>query len=117
MAGGQVTVVPILGSWSFDERSGRTPRQWNVAEAPVYGLDLYNPWSVDNGRPWVPFADKLTLAEDEAAGRPLLVGEYGCRTDPTQARPSRDMDARRVRHGARRGCHRDGLLQLVSELT
>lgn len=84
MAGGMLTVVPILSSWSFDEQANRTPREWNVPEAPIYGLDLYNPWAAHNGNPWVPFADKLALAEHEAAGRPVLVGEYGCRTDPTK---------------------------------
>lgn len=84
MAGGMLTVVPILSSWSFDEQANRTPREWNVPEAPIYGLDLYNPWAEHNGNPWVPFADKLALAEQEAAGRPVLVGEYGCRSDPSK---------------------------------
>jgi hypothetical protein len=90
MAGGQVAVVPILSSWSFDEQAHRTPREWNVHAAPIYGLDLYNPWAADNGNPWVPFADKLALAEEEAAGRPVLVGEYGCRSDAS--RPGRAAD-------------------------
>jgi hypothetical protein len=77
-----VTIVPILGSWSFDERTNRTPSEWNVPEAAVYGIDLYNPWSPYNGKAWVPFIDKLELAAEEAAGRPILVGEYGCRSDP-----------------------------------
>jgi hypothetical protein len=80
----KVVVVPILGIWSFDERALRVPAQWNVRDAPVYGLDLYNPWSPDNGKPWVPFADRLALAEQQAAGRPILIGEYGCRSDPSQ---------------------------------
>lgn len=87
MAGGQLAIVPILSSWSFDERADRTPSDWNVPEATVYGLDLYNPWSVDNGKPWVPFEDKLLLAEEEADGRPMVIGEYGCRSDPN--RPGR----------------------------
>lgn len=87
LAGGQVAIVPILSSWSFDERAQRTPSDWNVPNASIYGLDLYNPWSVDNGKPWVPFSDKLLLAEEEADGRPMLIGEYGCRSDP--AKPGR----------------------------
>jgi hypothetical protein len=79
-----VVVVPILGTWSFDERSDRVPREWNVHGAGVYGLDLYNPWSPTNGKDWIPFADKLDRARDEADGRPMLIGEYGCRSDPTQ---------------------------------
>lgn len=87
LAGGKVTIVPILSSWSFDERAQRTPSDWNVEAAEVYGLDLYNFWSVDNGVPWVSFADKLLLAEKDAGERPMIVGEYGCRSDP--ARPGR----------------------------
>jgi hypothetical protein len=79
-----VVVTPILGSWSFDERSGRVPSEWKVDRAAVYGVDIYNPWSVANGKDWVPFSDKLALAHDEADGRPLVIGEYGCRSDPAQ---------------------------------
>lgn len=87
LAGGQLAIVPILSSWSFDERADRTPSDWNVPDATIYGLDLYNPWSPDNGKPWVPFEAKLLLAEEEADGRAMIVGEYGCRSDPT--RPGR----------------------------
>lgn len=83
----RLTVVPILSTWSFDERSNRLPTAWNVPDAAVYGVDLYNPWSPTNGKAWVPFADKLGLARSAAFGRPLVVGEYGCRTDPR--RPGR----------------------------
>jgi hypothetical protein len=79
-----VVVVPILGTWSFDERSERLPSEWNVHGAGVYGLDLYNPWSPTNGKDWVSFADKLAQATQEADGRPMLIGEYGCRSDPAQ---------------------------------
>jgi hypothetical protein len=80
----KVIVVPILGTWSFDERSERVPSDWNVHGAGVYGLDLYNPWSPTNGKDWIPFADKLDSAREEADGRPMLIGEYGCRSDPSQ---------------------------------
>jgi hypothetical protein len=79
-----VVIVPILGTWSFDVRSDRDPTEWNVRDARVYGLDLYNPWSPTNGKAWVPFADKFVMAEREASGRPMLIGEYGCRVDPTE---------------------------------
>jgi hypothetical protein len=79
-----VVIVPILGAWSFNERSDLDPSEWNVHGAGVYGLDLYNPWSPTNGKDWIPFADKLDLAREEADGRPMLVGEYGCRTDPAE---------------------------------
>lgn len=85
-----VVVVPILSTWSFDQRSQRVPEEWNVRDAALYGLDLYNPWSPDNGKDWVPFEAKLALAEQEADGREILVGEYGCRTDPSQ--PGRAAD-------------------------
>jgi hypothetical protein len=81
-AGDNVTVVPILTAWSFDERSAIDASSWNVDNAPIYGLDVYNPWSADNGKPWTLFGDRLALSADDAAGRPILIGEYGCRTDP-----------------------------------
>jgi hypothetical protein len=79
-----VVIVPIMGTWSFDVRSARAPSEWNVHSAAVYGVDLYNPWSPTNGKDWVPFSDKLEMAGGEADGRPMLVGEYGCRPDPAQ---------------------------------
>ncbi len=84
MAGNNIRVVPVLSSWSFNPSSSREPQEWNVERAAIYGLDLYNPWSPTNGKPWQPFSERLALAEHEAAGRPILVGEYGCRTDPAQ---------------------------------
>jgi hypothetical protein len=80
----KVVIVPILGTWSFDERSDQRASEWNVRQAGVYGLDLYNPWSPTNGKDWIAFADKLEPAHEEADGRPMLIGEYGCRSDPTQ---------------------------------
>lgn len=82
-AGTNVTVVPVLSSWSFDVNAARSPEQWNVEEAPVYGVDLYNPWSPTNGADWISFADRLALSQPTAAGRPVLIGEYGCHTDPS----------------------------------
>ena len=82
-AGTNVTVVPVLSSWSFDTTAARQPAEWNVAEAPVYGVDLYNPWSPTNGATWTSFADRLALSLPTAGGRPILIGEYGCRSDPS----------------------------------
>jgi hypothetical protein len=82
-AGTNVTVVPVLSSWSFDTTAARQPAEWNVADAPVYGVDLYNPWSPTNGATWTSFADRLALSLPTAGGRPILIGEYGCRTDPS----------------------------------
>jgi hypothetical protein len=79
-----VVVVPILGTWSFDDRSDTVASNWNVERAAVYGVDIYNPWSTNTNKGWVPFADKLELAAEEAAGRPMLIGEYGCRSDPAE---------------------------------
>lgn len=89
-AGTNVTVVPVLSSWSFDTTAARQPSEWNVEEAPVYGVDLYNPWSPTNGAAWVSFAERLALSQPTAAGRPILIGEYGCRSDPSQ--PGRAAD-------------------------
>lgn len=79
----KVTVVPVLQGWSFSPLSGEDPVRWNVPDAAVYGVDVYNPWSPTNGKPWVTFAEKLGTIKAYAQGRPLAIGEYGCRTDPT----------------------------------
>jgi hypothetical protein len=84
LAGHNVHVVPVLSTWSFDPDASRHPGDWNVPEAEIYGLDLYNPWSPTNGKPWQPFDERLALATPLADGRPILVGEYGCRTDDSQ---------------------------------
>lgn len=49
--------------------------------AKVYGVDVYNPFS-SNDPKWVSFADKLDLIRPYAHGRPIAIGEYGCRNDP-----------------------------------
>lgn len=85
-----VAVFPVLQSWSFDYRSGRNPAEWFVPAAPIFGVDLYNPWSLTNGKSWVNFSSKLQEIKPYAQGRPIAIGEYGCRTDPT--RPGRAAD-------------------------
>jgi hypothetical protein len=89
----QVIVAPVLQHWTFDPLStdadGTRPvgsqwdaKDWMVPEAPVIGLDVYNPWSATNGKEWRSFGSKM----DEVIGwfgeTPLLIGEYGCRNDP-----------------------------------
>lgn len=86
----QVTVVPVLMGWSFDPRSDVDPAAWNVPAAAVYGVDVYNPWSPTNGKSWVTFAERLQAIKPYAQGRPIAIGEYGCRTDPQN--PGRAAD-------------------------
>ncbi len=85
-----VSVVPVLMSWTFDERSGRNPAEWFVPSAPVFGVDIYNPWSQTNGSPWESFDSQLQDTVKYAHGLPIAVGEYGCRTDPSN--PGRAAD-------------------------
>ena len=85
-----VAVFPVLQSWSFDYRSGRNPAEWFVAAAPIFGVDLYNPWSATNGKSWVSFSEKMQEIKPYAQGRPIAVGEHGCRTD--RAHPGRAAD-------------------------
>ncbi|MGI8523660.1 MAG: hypothetical protein ACR2K3_10190 [Nocardioides sp.] len=78
-----VTVVPVLQHWTFDPLNrNMDPSVWIVREAAVLGVDVYNPWSPTNGRPWRSFGSKV----DEVAGwfgdTPIAIGEYGCREDP-----------------------------------
>ena len=80
-----VTVVPILQQWTFDPvRVGIDPAAWVVPEADVFGLDAYNPWSPTNGKAWRSLGSKLDEAAPWIDGRPVAIGEYGCRIDPAQ---------------------------------
>lgn len=81
----KVTIVPVLQSWSFaDENPRGDPSRWNVPTATVYGVDLYNPFSAEN-RTWVEFETKLARVKEEADGRPIAIGEFGCREDPADS--------------------------------
>lgn len=78
------TIVPILMQWTFDPRSGRTPSDWVVPSSDVFGFDIYNQWSPDNGLPWIPFAQKASMVLPYTDGKPIAIAEYGCRTDKSQ---------------------------------
>lgn len=78
-----VTVVPILQHWTFDLLRGDTdPSAWMVPDAAVMGLDIYNPWSPTNGKPWRSFGSKLDEMTRWLGDVPVAIGEYGCRDDP-----------------------------------
>lgn len=83
----RVTVVPVLQGWSFSayNRSAH-PDHWYVPSCQVYGVDVYNPYSSKDNT-WVSFADKLASIRPHAHGKPIAVGEYGCRNDGSK--PSR----------------------------
>jgi hypothetical protein len=79
----QVTVVPILQQWTFDpSRHDIDPASWIVPEASVIGVDLYNPWSPTNRKPWRSFGSKADEVISWFGDTPLAIGEYGCREDP-----------------------------------
>lgn len=86
----KVTVFPVLMGWTFDPRSGRNPAEWSVPTARILGVDIYNPWSPTNNLDWVPFRSRLDQVRAYAGGRPIAIGEYGCRTDAS--RPGRAAD-------------------------
>ncbi|MEQ6902479.1 hypothetical protein [Nocardioides sp. YIM 152588] len=78
-----VTIAPVLQSWTFNPlQPGNDPSAWDVPEAAVFGIDVYNPWSPTNGRMWRSFASKLEDAMPWVGDRPIVIGEYGCRQDP-----------------------------------
>jgi hypothetical protein len=78
-----VTIVPVLMGWSFSRHNRHAdPDAWFVPSAKVYGVDVYNPFSATH-RKWVTFAEKLDQIRPHAHGRPIAIGEYGCRDDPT----------------------------------
>ena len=79
----QVIVAPVLQHWTFDPlRTDLDSTEWMVPEAPVMGIDVYNPWSPTNGKEWRSFGSKLDEVRGEFGDTPLLIGEYGCRHDP-----------------------------------
>jgi hypothetical protein len=80
----ELIVAPILQHWTFDPlRTDIDPTVWLVPEAPVMGLDIYNPWAADNGKEWRSFGSKMDEVMGWFDGKPLLIGEYGCRDDPS----------------------------------
>jgi hypothetical protein len=79
----QVTVVPVLQHWTFEPlHVGSDPRAWLVPEAVVMGVDVYNPWSPTNGKPWRTFGSRVDEVVRWLGDTPLAIGEYGCRQDP-----------------------------------
>ncbi len=79
-----VTVVPVMQHWTFDPLTNAgDPSAWIVPEASVIGLDIYNPWSPSNGKEWRSFGSKVDEVIDWFGDTPLVIGEYGCRDDPT----------------------------------
>lgn len=77
----KVTVFPTLQGW-YHRKRGANPKDWYVRDAKVYGVDIYNGWSLRNGKDWEPFKVGLAAVKRYAHGKPIAVGEYGCRTDP-----------------------------------
>lgn len=78
-----VVVAPVLQHWTFDpSRHDVDPAAWLVPEAPVVGLDVYNPWSPTNGKEWRSFGSKMDEVLGWLGDKPIVIGEYGCRDDP-----------------------------------
>jgi len=82
----KVTVFPVLQGWMHRSRHN-DPRDWYVKRAKIYGVDLYNGWSSRNGQRWRSFSYLLGQVKPYTHGKPVAVGEYGCRTD--HRRPGR----------------------------
>lgn len=78
-----VVVAPVLQHWTFDPaRRDIDAAAWLVPEAPVAGLDVYNPWSPVNNKEWRTFGSKMDEVLGWLEGTPIVIGEYGCRNDP-----------------------------------
>ncbi len=86
----RVTIVPILMQYTFTSMSGRRPADWVPTTTKVFSTDCYNAWSPTNGLAWRSLEEKMDLVMPYAAGRPVVLGEYGCRTDAKQ--PGRAAD-------------------------
>ncbi|WP_182523398.1 hypothetical protein [Nocardioides dongkuii] len=80
----QVSVVPVIQHWSFEPLRGAVdPTAWIVEEAPMLGIDVYNPWSPTNGKSWRSFGSRVDEVVAWTGERPLAIGEFGSRDDPT----------------------------------
>ena len=80
----RVLIAPVLQHWTFEPlRDDVDPSAWIVPSAEVFGIDVYNPWSPENGKSWRSFGSKLDEALPWIGDRPIVVGEYGCRNDPS----------------------------------
>jgi hypothetical protein len=78
----RVTVVPILMNWSFREPSRRHARAWVVPEAPLLGVDVYNPWQPDGSEDWIEFVDLLGAVRRVVPDGPLVIPEMATTADP-----------------------------------
>ncbi len=85
----KVSIVPILMQYTFARGSGRKPADW-VPATPILSTDCYNAWSPTNGLQWRSLEDKMQDVLPYANGRPIVLGEYGCRTD--KKNPGRAAD-------------------------
>ncbi len=77
-----VTMTPVLMQFTFEPGSGRKPADWVPTTTKVFATDCYNAWSPTDGLQWRALGDKLSLVLPYANGRPIVLAEYGCRTDP-----------------------------------
>ena len=79
----QVNVIQILMAWTFHPMSHRKPEKWLASSCRMFGMDAYNWWSPTSGsQKWVEFGQMLDRAKVYAGNRPIVVAEYGTRTDP-----------------------------------
>ncbi|GAB6985669.1 hypothetical protein [Nocardioides pyridinolyticus] len=80
----RVLVAPVLQHWTFEPlRDDADPSVWIVPGAAVFGIDVYNPWSPTNGKSWRSLGSKLDEAAPWIGDRPIVIGEYGSRNDPS----------------------------------
>ena len=77
-----VTMTPVLMQFTFEPGSGRKAADWVPTTTKVFATDCYNAWSPTDGLKWRDLGDKLSLVLPYADGRPIVLAEYGCRTDP-----------------------------------
>jgi hypothetical protein len=76
----KVTPVPILMNWTFREGSGRDPHEWLVPEAPLMGVEVYNPWR-PGGTGWMSFAALYEQVAQTVTDQPIVVPELGTTSD------------------------------------
>jgi hypothetical protein len=78
----QVTVVPVLMSWSFRGQSRRDPHAWVMPDVPLLGVDVYNPWEPGGAEDWLAFVDLIAMIREVVPDRPLIIPELAASADP-----------------------------------
>lgn len=89
----QILLTPVLsaGYWQVVGGGGLICSQWMQADScDVFGLDIYNQWSPDNGKAFITVDQAFRQGGFDACNaidstKPIAVAEWGVRAEPAHA--------------------------------